>query len=281
MPPIRQLLTIMQTLRDPLRGCPWDLQQDFESIAPYTIEEAYEVADAIARQNLPDLRDELGDLLLQVVFHAQMASEQRAFDFDDVVEAISAKMIRRHPHVFAGHQFASMDEQKAAWEADKERERAAGGATSLMDGIPAGMAELQRSVKLQKRASTVGFDWENTDPVFAKLQEEVEELQEAIGLENTAEVEEELGDLMFVLTNLARLLKVDAAAALRRANLKFEERFREMEKVSGGRDNLDQMKIDEMEALWQQVKASFRDRQKTPAADFSPLTDDKVRGGST
>lgn len=255
---INDLLAIMKKLRDPETGCPWDVQQDFSSIAPYTIEEAYEVADAIQRGNLPELQDELGDLLLQVVFHAQMASEQAVFNFDDVVRSICDKMIRRHPHVFAGAAVGGSTAQSQAWEDAKEQERREQGALSLMDGIPRGMAELQRSVKLQKRAARAGFDWAAPGPVLDKLQEETEEIIEAIASGDPDRIEDELGDMLFVLTNLARQLKVNPAAALRRANAKFEQRFRALEQAAGSREQLDRMGLDEMEALWQQLKAQAR-----------------------
>ncbi len=255
---ITALLHIMKTLRDPQQGCPWDIQQNFASIAPYTIEEAYEVADAIQRGNLDDLKDELGDLLLQVVFHAQMAQEQQAFAFGDVVAAICDKMVRRHPHVFADESIKDVQAQSRHWENIKEAERAQQGASSLMDGIPRGMAELQRAVKLQKRAARVGFDWTQPEPILDKLQEESAELQAAMTSGDKQHVEEELGDLLFVVTNLARRLKVDPATALRRANAKFEQRFRAMEQVAGSREVLDAMELDEMENLWQQVKRAAK-----------------------
>jgi len=252
---INSLLDIMRLLRDPQRGCPWDLEQDFSTIAPYTIEEAYEVADAIQRGDIEGLRDELGDLLLQVVFHAQMASEKGLFDFEDVVASICEKMIRRHPHVFADAEIPDADAQSIGWEDAKERERMEQGATSLLDGIPRGMAELQRSVKLQKRAARAGFDWPAPEPVLDKLREETGELVEAMREAEQDRIEDELGDLLFVVTNLARKLDVNPASALRRANAKFERRFRALELAAGSPRQLDLMGLNEMEELWQQVKA--------------------------
>lgn len=257
---MKDLLEIMRTLRDKDNGCPWDIQQTFDTIAPYTIEEAYEVADAIQRGDLSDLRDELGDLLLQVVFHAQMGSEQSEFNFDDVVNSICEKMVRRHPHVFAGQEAEDAETQSLAWDDEKERERQHRGETSLMDGIPAGMAELQRSIKLQNRAARSGFDWQSPVPVFEKLDEETAELHEAIKNGAPDQMEDELGDLLFVVTNLARQLDIDPAKALRAANAKFETRFRALERAAGDRETLDQMDIEEMERLWQQVKTDAHEQ---------------------
>ena len=256
--PIEKLLEIMQCLRDPETGCPWDLAQTFGSICPYTIEEAYEVADAIQRGRMDELKDELGDLLFQVVFHARMADEIGAFDFDDVVRAICDKMVRRHPHVFGGAQVPTAEAQTEAWEASKASEREARGEISLLDDVPRGMAELQRAVKLQKRASLVGFDWDSPEPVLEKFSEEVMELREAIRAGDPDDMEDELGDLLFVVTNLARQLKIDPARALRRANAKFESRFRAVEEAAGSRAALDAMQLDAMEELWQQVKKRHR-----------------------
>ncbi len=249
-----RLLQIMSRLRDAELGCPWDAEQDFATIAPYTIEEAYEVADAIERGSMDDLRDELGDLLFQVVFHAQMAREAGAFHFQDVVEAICEKMISRHPHVFGDQPVEDIAAQTRAWEAAKAREREAKGMESVLDGIPRGMAELQRSVKLQKRAAQVGFDWPDASQVLDKFDEEVAEIREAVAENDPAAIEDEIGDLLFVVTNLARKLKVDPARALRRANAKFETRFRAVEQAGGGKENLEAMSLEEMETLWQSVK---------------------------
>jgi MazG family protein len=266
---IKKLLDIMQQLRDPESGCPWDREQDFSTIAPYTIEEAYEVADAIQHGRMDELKDELGDLLFQVVFHAQMARENGDFEFADVVNAVCDKMIRRHPHVFEGAQVAARDAhvagnlndaetQTEAWEHGKARERATRGMQSLLDDVPRGMAELQRAVKLQKRAARVGFDWGSPEPVLDKFAEEVLEMRAAMLGGNIEEMEDELGDLLFVIANLARQLKIDPAKALRRANAKFELRFRAVEEAAGSRAALYRMDLDEMEALWQQVKLQLR-----------------------
>ncbi len=250
----------MDRLRDPETGCPWDREQDFSTIAPYTIEEAYEVADAIQRGRMDELKDELGDLLFQVVFHARMASEEGEFDFSDVVESVCDKMIRRHPHVFGGGDSAELDAaaQTEAWERTKAEERVARGAESLLDDVPRGMAELQRAIKLQKRAAQVGFDWESPRPVMEKFAEESLEMLDAMQSGNFEEMEDELGDLLFVVANLARQLKIDPARALRRANAKFELRFRAIEDAVGSREALHEMDLDEMEALWQQVKLHHR-----------------------
>jgi MazG family protein len=232
--------------------------QDFSTIAPYTIEEAYEVADAIQRGDMAELKDELGDLLLQVVFHSQMAQEIDAFDFEDVVDAICDKMVRRHPHVFDGASVEDAEAQTHAWEHAKAKERDAKGVQSLLDDVPRGMAELQRAIKLQKRASHVGFDWGSPDPVLEKFDEEVEEMREAMRSGNIEEMEDELGDILFVVTNLARQLKIDPAKALRRANAKFELRFRAVEEAAGSRDALHEMNLESMEELWQQVKKRHR-----------------------
>ena len=257
----------MARLRDPQSGCPWDVAQDFSTIAPYTIEEAYEVADAIQHNNLDELRVELGDLLFQVVFHARMAEEQGAFGFADVVEAVCEKMIRRHPHVFGDTSVADAEAQSEAWEQAKAHERlakrgSASGGHSLLDDVPRGMAELQRAVKLQKRAARVGFDWASPEPVLDKLAEETREMREAMGSGNVEEMEDELGDMLFVLTNLARQLKIDPAKALRRANAKFELRFRAVEEAAGSHAALQALSLDEMEGLWQQVKRNQREGSK-------------------
>jgi ATP diphosphatase len=253
---MQQLLEIMQRLRDPENGCPWDVKQNFSSIAPYTIEEAYEVADAIARGDMEDLKDELGDLLFQVVFHAQMASEQGSFGFKEVHQSVCDKMLRRHPHVFAGFEVRDAEHQTKVWEDYKAEERKHKGEHSLMDGIPAGMAELQRSVKLQKRAAKAGFDWPSAAPVMDKFDEELAEMQQAMGAGDRHAMEDELGDLLFVATNLARKLDIDPGTALRRSNAKFEKRFRALEDAAGGQDGLQAMELDAMEALWQKIKRS-------------------------
>lgn len=252
---MNQLLEIMKKLRDPQDGCPWDVEQDFASIAPYTIEEAYEVADAIERNDLDDLKDELGDLLLQVVFHAQMADEQGAFNFDDVVAAISNKLVRRHPGVFTDLEVNSADQQVETWDQIKAQERNEKGEQSLLDSVPRGMAEFQRSVKLQKRAGDVGFEWATAEPVLDKFEEEIEEIRAAMKTGDREEIKDELGDLLFLAANLGRQLKVDPASALRHANRKFEVRFRAMESKAGGADQLKGMSLEEMEDLWQEIKA--------------------------
>lgn len=265
---IARLLAIMARLRDPDGGCPWDLEQDFSTIAPYTVEEAYEVADAIDRGDLPALKDELGDLLLQVVFHAQMAQEQGAFAFGDVVEAICDKMVRRHPHVFGPStgsgpvaSFADAQAQTANWDAIKAAERKAAGEddTSALAGISRGLPEWQRAVKLQSRAARVGFDWPGTAPVIDKLHEEIDEVRVELAAapspERDARLEDEIGDLLFVAANLARHAKVDVGGALRRANLKFERRFRAMEALATAEGTtMSALSLDQQEALWARVK---------------------------
>jgi ATP diphosphatase len=263
---VARLLGIMAALRDPKTGCPWDVQQDFASIAPYTIEEAYEVADAIGRGDLDDLREELGDLLLQVVFHARMAEEQGAFAFADVVVAISDKMERRHPHVFAGATVEDAEAQTREWEEHKRREREASGDAdpSALAGIARGLPEWQRAVKLQKRAARVGFDWPSHAPVIAKLHEEIDEVRaefEAVAA-NPGDaaardrLEDELGDLLFVAANLTRHAKVDFGSALRRANAKFERRFRAMERLAAddGTD-LSALPLEAQDRYWDRAKA--------------------------
>ncbi len=256
---MQKLLDIMARLRDPETGCPWDLEQDFASIAPHTIEEAYEVADAIQRQQMDELKDELGDLLFQVAFHARMAEEAGHFNFAGVVNSICDKMQRRHPHVFADATIESAEQQTLAWDEIKARERQQKGGHSLMDDVPAGMAELQRSMKMQRRAATVGFDWNDPAPVLEKILEELEELRCEIPGGNPARLEDELGDLLFACTNLARKLKLDPARALRAANYKFAQRFRSVEQLAGEKNrSLADMELEEMEALWQQVKQESR-----------------------
>ncbi|MDO9637660.1 MAG: nucleoside triphosphate pyrophosphohydrolase [Pseudotabrizicola sp.] len=249
-----RLRAIMACLRDPATGCPWDLEQDFASIAPYTIEEAYEVADAIERQAWDDLRGELGDLLFQSVFHAQMAEEAGYFDLNDVIRSISDKMVARHPHVFGSEsRDKSADQQTADWEALKAQER---GKARALDGVALGLPALMRAVKLQKRAARVGFDWPSTDQVVAKIAEEAAELVEARDTLTQAEVTEEFGDLLFVMANLARHLHVDPEAALRAANAKFTRRFQRIEDwlAEDGRTP-DQSGLAEMDALWDRAKA--------------------------
>lgn len=251
---IDDLLRIMAQLRDPERGCPWDVQQTYASIAPYTIEEAYEVADAIDRNAIGELCDELGDLLLQVVFHAQMASEAGHFTFADVVAAICDKMIRRHPHVFGDAKVDDADAQTLAWERIKRAERKAD--DSLLADIPRGLPEWIRARKLQKRAASIGFDWPDARHVLHKLDEELSELHQEIAGGQQARIEDEFGDVLFVLCNLARKLDIDVSTALRGANAKFERRFRHMEQISADGKPLVERKLAEQEALWERAKAS-------------------------
>ena len=253
--PIDRLLAIMARLRDPERGCPWDREQDFATIAPYTIEEAYEVADAIERQDMTALKDELGDLLFQVVFHARMAQEDGLFAFDDVAEAIGDKMERRHPHVFGDAEIASIAAQNEAWEAHKAAEREAKGeAASVVDGVAIALPALLRAAKISRRAARIGFDWPDAASVIDKIEEELDEIEDAIDdSASPAALEEEIGDLLFAAANLARKLDIEPETALRRATAKFERRFRRVEtlaKARGiGRD------LDALEALWQEIKA--------------------------
>lgn len=248
----------MARLRHPESGCAWDLKQTFASIAPYTIEEAYEVADAIARKNLPELQDELGDLLLQVVFHAQMASEQGAFDFDDVANGIVEKLVRRHPHIFGDTQLDTPEAVKAAWENVKAQERAEKGInedSSALAGIALALPALMRADKVQSRAARVGFDWPEVEPVWSKLDEEIAEVHEAIATEDRRAVEDEVGDLLFTVVNLARHLNVDPEVALAGANAKFEKRFRQVEELADAKGaQLSKMTIAELDALWSVAK---------------------------
>ncbi len=257
-PGIARLLAIMARLRDPLGGCPWDVAQDFASIAPYTIEEAYEVADAIDRGDFDDLRDELGDLLLQVVFHARMAQEQGRFEFADVVSAICDKMERRHPHVFGDASVADAQAQTAVWEALKRGERAQRDPDpSALAGIARGLPEWQRATKLQKRAAAIGFDWPDVEPVITKLHEEIDEVRVefAKGTGHDA-LEDEIGDVLFVCVNLARHARVDVGNALRRANAKFERRFRRMETLAAADGvALSALDLAAQDAYWDRAKA--------------------------
>jgi nucleoside triphosphate diphosphatase len=267
---ISRLLDIMATLRTPGSGCPWDLEQDFASIAPYTIEEAYEVADAITRGDLDDLRDELGDLLLQVVFHARMAEEQRAFAFGDVVEAITRKMIRRHPHVFADKDGRlTPADVKGAWDRIKAEEKAERAARrpsgevarkSLLSGVKAGQPALTRAMELQRKASSVGFDWNDPRAVLHKIREEADEIEAALDRGDADELADETGDLLFALVNLARHVGADPESALRGTNAKFERRFGYIEQAleAQGR-SLDSATLTEMDALWNEAKR----REKT------------------
>ena len=254
---IEELLSIMVRLRDPQGGCPWDLEQNFSTIAPYTIEEAYEVADAITRGDMADLRDELGDLLFQVVFHSQMAHEAGAFGFDGVVDAICDKLIRRHPHVFGEVQAKDSQAVLANWEAIKRSERAEKiEDRSALAGIGAGLPEWQRAAKLQKRAIRTGFDWANITEVIAKLREEIREVETELAQGGAPErLEDEIGDVLFVALRLAGYAKVDAGAALRRANAKFERRFRAMETFAAADGcELSSLSLAQMEAYWRRAK---------------------------
>jgi len=254
---IEDLLAIMSRLRDPEHGCPWDLEQDFSSIAPYTVEEAYEVADAIERGALDELRGELGDLLLQVVIHAQMAREQGKFDFGDVVEAICEKMICRHPHVFADSSVSGRQELHQAWEQHKERERdQRSPRQSALDGVALALPALLRSEKLQRRAARVGFDWDQVAGVVGKCREELAELEAELACPGDGSaVAEELGDLLFSCVNLARHAGVAAEQALQASNRKFERRFHAMERLLQGTDKkMQDLSLPELDALWKQVK---------------------------
>jgi ATP diphosphatase len=246
MSAIERLLEVMARLRDPERGCPWDLEQDFATIAPYTIEEAYEVADAIARGDMADLEDELGDLLLQVVYHAQMAREAGRFDFETVARRIAAKMIRRHPHVFGDAKVADSSAQTRAWEEPP----------GVLAGVPLALPALARAQKLQQRAARVGFDWPDSAGVLAKIEEELAEIRAELAIDGARQrLADEVGDLLFAVVNLARHLEVDAEAALRQASAKFERRFQAIEQAvrATGR-KLEDASLDELEALWQHAK---------------------------
>jgi ATP diphosphatase len=262
---IQRLIDIMAALRTPVTGCPWDLEQTFATIAPYTIEEAYEVADTIARDDLDDLREELGDLLLQVVYHARMAEETDAFAFGDVVEAITKKMIRRHPHVFgpdAGQ--TSQEVVNRNWDRIKAEEKAERAArrgeaveapASLLASVKSGLPALTRALELQKKASTVGFDWNDPRAVLKKIREETDEIEAALDAGDEAEVVDEIGDLLFVAVNLARHMKADPESALRKTNVKFVRRFAYIERALRGRGKtLEQSSLEEMDALWNEAK---------------------------
>lgn len=269
---IGRLIEIMEALRTPGSGCPWDLEQTFETIAPFTVEEAYEVADAIHRGDRLDLKDELGDLLLQVVYHARLAQEEGAFAFPDVVEAVTAKMIRRHPHVFGAARDLSPVEVKALWQQIKAQEKADKAAlrqkaglpepeadTSVLAGVPTSLPSLSRAWKLQAKASTVGFDWNDARRVLDKVREETQEIDDALGQTDAAAVREEIGDLLFVVANLARHAGVDPESCLAAANAKFERRFRMVEKTLADRGlSAAEASLEEMEAVWQAVKRDER-----------------------
>jgi ATP diphosphatase len=257
LPPIDRLKAVMARLRHKTEGCPWDVEQNFATIAPYTIEEAYEVADAIEREDMPALKEELGDLLFQVVFHARMAEEAKLFDFDAVADALADKMIRRHPHVFANAQIRDADQQTVAWEQQKAAERAAKSATDgALAGVAVGLPALTRAEKIQKRASRVGFDWGEPLPALDKVEEEAAELRvELADRAPQRRVEEEIGDLLFACVNVARLSGVDPETALRRATAKFERRFRRIEQHLAARGKRpEESTLAEMDALWDVAK---------------------------
>jgi MazG family protein len=259
MSSIDRLLAIMARLRDPQRGCPWDLQQSFATIAPYTIEESYEVADAIARQDMPSLRDELGDLLFQVVFHSQLAREQGSFAFDDVVAAICDKMERRHPHVFGNASVADAEAQTVAWEEQKRAERAAKN-DSLLDDVPVALPALTRASKLGKRTAQVGFDWPDVGGALAKLDEEIAELKSEFRNGTKSRLTAEIGDVLFCIANVCRFLQVDPEQALRDANGRFEHRFRHVERRLKEQGKAPQQAtLEEMDALWEEGKRLARE----------------------
>jgi ATP diphosphatase len=262
---IGRLLDIMAALRTPQTGCPWDLEQNFATIAPYTLEEAYEVADAIARNDLTDLKEELGDLLLQVVFHARMAQEQRAFDFGDVVQAITEKLIRRHPHVFGEERSHTPRAVEGLWERIKAEEKAArksGQSDGALAGVPVGLPALTRALKLQQKASKVGLDWNDPRAVLRKIREEADEIEAALGggataMTNVNDAAAEVGDLLFAAVNLARHLRADPESLLRQTNRKFERRFGAIEQALAAKGKTPQQStLDEMDALWDEAKAA-------------------------
>ena len=262
MQSLQQLLDIMRALREPDSGCPWDRQQDFHSLIPYTIEEAYEVADAIERNDFDDIKSELGDLLFQIVFYSQLANEQNAFDFNDVTQVICEKLIRRHPHVFADATVTSAEEQTKEWEKLKHQERKEKAEENLsflshLDDVSRTLPSLMRAEKLQKRAAREGFDWPDVQGVVAKIYEELKEVQQELDAEVQEQVklEDEIGDLFFSCINLSRYVGIDAEQSLRKANLKFERRFRELEKIAFNKgQQISKMTVDEMEELWREVK---------------------------
>ncbi len=251
------VLDVMARLRDREHGCPWDIEQTFRTIAPYTIEEAYEVADAIQRDNMKALKEELGDLLFQVAFHARMAEEQGAFDFADVAQALADKMIERHPHVFSDKVERTAEEQTEAWETLKAEKRAASGA-SILDDVAMALPALMRAEKLTKRAARINFDWPSSAEVLEKLDEELAELKAAEASGNQEHIAEEMGDVLFVMANLARKLKVDPEEALRRANAKFTRRFQYIERKLAAAGRTGPQPLDEMEALWVEAKQAER-----------------------
>ena len=245
----------MSQLRDKDDGCEWDKEQTFKSIAPFTIEEAYEVADAIERENATDLKEELGDLLLQVVFLSQIAKEEELFSFDDVAKTISEKLVRRHPFVFSDKKNHSLDEQVNQWEEIKKKERSKKNQEGILEGIAKNLPSLQRSQKIQKRVSSVGFDWPDTKGVFEKIKEELRELEEAVESNNKESIQEEIGDLYMIITNLSEKLGVDSEEALRKSNVKFEKRFTYIEKELGKDDiKVSEIDLDELNTLWDDSK---------------------------
>ncbi|MDH5301891.1 MAG: nucleoside triphosphate pyrophosphohydrolase [Gammaproteobacteria bacterium] len=261
---IQALLDIMARLRDPQSGCPWDQKQTYQTIVPYTLEEAYEVAEAIENNDYAELKDELGDLLFQVVFYAQIAKEEKRFDFADVVQAISEKMLRRHPHVFADVQVNSTDDIKQNWEQIKTAERVAKGKAeqvpSAMDGVTSALPALTRAKKLQTKAKRVGFDWPDVSGVFAKINEEIDEIHDALQQGDQQHIQDEVGDLLFAVVNLARHLGVDSDAALRGTNRRFEQRFRTMEQLArDAGEEFAQLPLDRQEALWINAKKKLQD----------------------
>jgi MazG family protein len=258
--PIDRLLALMAQLRNPVGGCPWDVEQNFRSIAPYTIEEAYEVAEAIEQDDMAALKDELGDLLFQVVFHGRMAEEAGHFGFEDIADAITTKMIRRHPHIFDVPDGRDAAAQTRAWEVMKAEERARKSVTreaSALDGVTSGLPALTRAVKIQARAARVGFDWTEAAQVLAKIEEEIAEVTAEIDSSAPkAQIEEEIGDLLFAVASLARKLDIDAEGALRRGTLKFERRFRAMETILAARNlPIAEQSLDQLDQVWDEVKA--------------------------
>jgi len=260
MDALKQLLNVMEQLRDPENGCPWDKEQTFASLVPFTLEESYEVADAIDKQDFDELRSELGDLLFQVVFYAQIAREKNLFDFNDVATAITEKLISRHPHVFADEKIDSVEQQSIAWDEHKRKERTSktlnkSAAKSELDGVIKALPALSRAQKLQRRAARVGFDWDDIKHVYAKLHEEINEVKEAAESLNQDAIEDEVGDLIFASVNLARFLDVDAEEAARKGCLKFDRRFRSIEqKLSAQNKLMPDLSLVELEALWDEVK---------------------------
>ncbi len=252
---INNLLQTFKKLRDPSQGCPWDKEQDFKSIASCSIEEAYEVADAIEREDFNDLKEELGDLFFQIIFHSGMAEEKKLFNFEEVVKELNDKLIRRHPHVFDKKQEMSASESLEIWEKEKKKEREKKNLISLMDDIPKNLPSLTRAKKIQKRAKSVGFDWQNESDVIKKIDEEIDELKRAKVSQKKEDISEEIGDLFFTLVNLSRHYNLEPEDIIRKANLKFEKRFRKMEdEANKTKVNLEDLEINELETLWQKIK---------------------------